>query len=92
MTTTTEPAVEYDFEQIVEFSFQSRQQKFVVRFRDATTYIVAIDDLPKRLKTKNPDWENATLSDDKCSLVVVAKGEERIIPAHLLHAHGKSIK
>ncbi len=77
-----------DYERIVEYSYQSKTKKFVIRFLDGTSYILQVDDLPKRLRTKKPDWDNTALASDSSKIVFIAGGEEREIPAHIIHARG----
>lgn len=78
-----------EFERIVEFSFNPKHMKFVVRFLNGETYILKIEDLPKKLQTKKPEWEGTELSSDQTTLLFKAKGEQRTIPAYLVHSKGK---
>lgn len=82
-----------EYECIVEFSFNPKQEKFVVRFLDGKSYALEIATLPKKMQTKKPDWENAYLSGHKDALVVLAaSGKElREIPAHVIHSKGKEV-
>jgi len=80
-----------DYEQIVEFSFNPKQETFVVRFLDGKSYALGIADLPKKMQTKKPDWENAYLSGDKSILIIHAGKEVREIPAFMIHSKGKEV-
>lgn len=82
-----------EYEHIVEFSFNPKQEKFVVRFLDGKSYALAIEALPKKMQTKKPDWGNAYLSGTKDAIVTVAgNGKEiREIPAFIIHAKGKEV-
>lgn len=81
-----EPAREY--ERIVEFSFHPKDERFVVRFLDGSSYLLNVSDLPKKLQTKKPAWEEAVLSDDKSSLLVVSGSGLKEVPSHIIHARG----
>jgi len=78
-----------DYERIVEYCYISRLKKFVIRFLDGSSYVLNIVDLPKKLQTKKPDWENTTLSSDKNALIVEVGSLLREIPAHVIHTNGK---
>jgi hypothetical protein len=78
-----------EYEHIVEYCYIPKQKKFVVRFLDGSSYVLSIEDLPKKLQTRSPDWENATLSEDNSALIIEANLELREIPAHIIHARGK---
>jgi len=80
-----------EISQIVEFSFNSKLDQFVIRFLNNNTYILKIEDLPKKLQTRKPDWENAVLSPSKGSLIVEAGKELRQVPFHTIHSRGKQI-
>ena len=82
-----------EYEHIVEFSFNPKQEKFVVRFLDGKSYALEISALPKKMQTKKPDWGNSYLSGKKDAIVTVAgNGKEvREIPAFIIHAKGKEV-
>ena len=78
---------EYEF--IVEYSFNVKQEVFVVRFLNGDSYALKVADLPKKMITKKPDWENAQISKDKNTLVYKAGSDLRQILAHVIHSKGK---
>lgn len=78
-----------EFERIVEYSFNPKSDNFVVRFLDGSSYTLSISDLPKKLQTKKPAWEEAGLNDDHSALLVTAGKDVRVIPSHVIHARGK---
>lgn len=80
-----------DFEKIVEYSYNQRQKRFVVRFLDGKSYTLDIVDLPKKMQSKKPDWEKVSISGERNSLIVLANNEVREIPSHLIHAKGKEL-
>ena len=80
-----------EFERIVEFSYNSKHQRFVVRFLSGETYSLQIEDLPKKLQTKKPDWDKTRLSKDQSTLLFEAKSEKREIPAYIIHSKGKPL-
>ena len=77
-----------EFEFIVEYSYQSKNKQFVVRFLDGSSYLLKIEDLPKNLQTKKPEWDESKLSATKNSIEFTANGEKREIPFHMIHARG----
>lgn len=77
-----------EFERIVEFCFIEKEQRFVVRFLDGSSYSLPISDLPKKLQTKKSEWNESTLSDDRDSILVKAGKDIHQIPAHIIHARG----
>lgn len=78
-----------EYERIVEFSFNPKEEKFVIRFLDGSSYSLCVTDLPKKMQTKKPKWEEAILSDDKVSILVSVGNEARVIPSHMIHARGQ---
>ncbi len=80
-----------EYERIVEFSYHNKHKRFVIRFLDGTSYVLNIENLPKKLLTRKPDWENTYLSSDRCRLLVTAGEDVRQIPAHIIHSRGKNI-
>lgn len=83
------PIEEYEY--IVEYSYNPRQDKFVVRFLDGRSYSILVTDLPKKMQSKKPAWGEASLAVDKSSLSVIAGDEVREIPAYLIHSKGKEL-
>lgn len=77
-----------EYQHIVEFSYQQKEEKFVVRFLDGSSYSICVEDLPKRLKSKKPKWEEAALSDDRTGLIIKAGTDTRIMPSHIIHSRG----
>lgn len=82
-----------EYEHIVEFSFNPKQEKFVVRFLDGKSYVLEITALPKKMQTKKPAWKDAYLSGSRDAIITVAgNGKEvREIPAFIIHAKGKEV-
>ncbi|MHA2279523.1 MAG: hypothetical protein ACXAC5_01340 [Promethearchaeota archaeon] len=80
-----------EYECIVEFSFNPKQERFVVRFLDGKSYALDIIDLPKKMQTKKPAWEDTYLAGNKSALVIEAGKEIREIPAFMIHSKGKEV-
>lgn len=80
-----------EYERIVEFSFNPKEGRFVVRFLDGSSYSLGISSLPKKMQTKKPNWEEASLSEDHTSILVNVGKEVRVIPSHMIHARGQSL-
>lgn len=80
-----------EFEHIIEFSFNCRQSKFVIRFLDGKAYALDVADLPQKMQTKKPGWEEAYLSANRNALIVQAGKEVREIPSHMIHSKGKEL-
>lgn len=80
-----------EFETIVEFSYNKKQSRIVVRFLDGKSYSLDTDNLPKKLQTKKPEWENMFLSPSKNSLQFIAGKDLREIPSFLIHSKGKEL-
>jgi len=80
-----------EYETIVEFSFNPKQERFVVRFLDGNSYTLDTADLPKKMQTKKPDWANAYLSGNRSSLVVRSGKEIKEIEAFMIHSKGKEL-
>jgi hypothetical protein len=78
-----------EYEQIVEFCFLPKEEQFVIRFLDNTSYVLRVADLPKKMLTRKPLWENATVSKDRNALLVLAGSEFREVPAHVIHSRGR---
>ena len=83
--------IQEEFAKIVEYCFYPDPPKFVVRFLDGTSCLVAVHDLPKKYQTKRPAWDRARLSADKSTLLVRCGREIRRLPAHVIHSKGKEI-
>lgn len=86
-----------EFETIVEFSYNEKQNAYVVRFLDGTLYIINIDNMPHKLKLKNQniDWSSAIISTDKKCLEITIPGKKKNsvlqIPSHIIHSRGDQI-
>ncbi len=81
-----------EYAYIVEFSFNLKEEQYVVRFLDNNSYVLKVDNLPKKMLTRKPQWEKARLSEDKtCLLVPISREEERPIPFHVIHARGSEL-
>ena len=78
-----------EYERIVEYSFNPKQETFVVRFLSGESYALNISNLPKKMLTKKPDWKNSYLSDDQDSIIFPAGKDFRLIAAHVIHSRGK---
>jgi len=82
-----------EFERIVEFSYQKKTKHFVVRFLEGQTYKLSLEDLPPKLLTKQPEWQEASLSDDRTSIqATCSDGEIKTIPYHIIHANGTLVQ
>ncbi len=79
----------YEYEVIVEYSFNPKTELFVVRFLSGESYALKVNELPKKMCTKKPDWERTRLSDDKKAIIFEASGEERQLIAPVIHSKGK---
>lgn len=79
----------YEYEVIVEYSFNPKTESFVVRFLSGESYALKVSDLPKKMCTKKPDWNSTRLSDDKQSILYDASGETRQLIAPVIHSKGK---
>lgn len=80
-----------EFAQIVEFCFIPKDRHFVIRFLDNNSYILKVDDLPKKTQTKKPQWEDAVLAPDRGAILVQAGKEIKEIPFHIIHSRGKQL-
>lgn len=80
-----------EYEHIVEFSFNPKQNSFVVRFLDGKSCVVEVINLPKKLQTKKPEWDKAVLSADKTAICFQAGNEIREIPAYIIHSKGTEV-
>jgi hypothetical protein len=78
-----------EFERIVEYSFNTKSECFVVRFLDGSSYLLNISDLPKKMQTKKPEWKDAVLNKDKTAIIVKAGSDLRQILSHVVHSRGK---
>lgn len=78
-----------EYEQIVEFCYIPKQENYVIRFLSGECYTLKVTDLPKKMQTKSPDWENAVLSQEKNYILVTAGKELRQIACHVIHSKGK---
>ena len=78
-----------EYERIVEYSFNPKQETFVIRFLSGESYALEVSELPKKMLTKKPDWENSYLSNEKDSIIFPAGKDLRMIAAHVIHARGK---
>ena len=82
----------HEYAHIVEYCYNAKEKQFVVRFLDTTSYIIKIADLPKKLQTKKPKWEEAKLTKDRSSLAIpVGDNDFRLIPSSIIHSRGVSI-
>ena len=77
-----------EYEQIVEYCYHPKEEQFVIRFLDNSSYVLRVADLPKKMLTRKPDWENATVTPERSGLLVQAGDEFREIPAHIVHSRG----
>lgn len=78
-----------EYETIVEFSFNPKQESFVIRFLSGESYVLRTVDLPQKYQTKSPDWEKAVLSQDRSTLLIKAGRDIRELPPHIIHSRGK---
>ena len=80
-----------EYTYITEYSFDIKNEHFVVRFLDGTSYILKISDLPAKLQTHKPKWEHAILSDDHSCLIVKAGKSFKNIPFNIVYSKGCAI-
>ena len=80
-----------EFEKIVEYCYNPKHSKFVVRFLDGSSYALKITDLPPKLQTRKPKWEETILSEDNKSLLAPSGKAMKEIPSHIIHSKGKLI-
>jgi hypothetical protein len=80
-----------EYEIIVEFSFNTKTESFVIRFLTGESYMLPVSELPKKLQTKRPAWEEAEISPSKTAIMFKAGHEMREIPAHIIHSKGTII-
>lgn len=80
-----------EYQHIVEFCYLPKTQQFVVRFLDGSSYALKTDDLPKKMQTKKPDWENSYLAPDKASIMFQAGKDVRQILPHIIHSKGRPV-
>ena len=78
---------EYAF--IVEYSYNLKNEHFVVRFLDNNSYVLDIEELPKKMQTKNPDWTRTELSSNRDAIIVPVGKGYREIPFHIIHSRGR---
>ena len=78
----------HEYAHIVEFSFNPREEQFVIRFLDNASYILKVVDLPKKMQTKKPKWKETILANDKSSLIVPVGDNYRLIPFNVIHSRG----
>lgn len=78
-----------EYETIVEFSFNIRQETLVIRFLNGDSYALKVENLPKKMLTKKPNWETSRLAPNKNALLYDAGNEIRQIPAHTIHSKGR---
>ena len=80
-----------EFARIVEFCFIPKDQHFVIRFLDNNSYVLKVADLPKKMLTKKPQWEDAEMAIERDAILVQAGDKVREIPFHIIHSRGKQL-
>lgn len=80
-----------EYASIVEFSYNKREEQFVIRFLDNNSYVLKITELPKKMQTKKPKWEETRLSTDRGSLLVPVGNDFRPIPFNVIHSRGVQV-
>ena len=80
-----------EYEIIVEFSFNSRQDVFVIRFLNGDSYCLKVSDLPKKMLTRKPDFEGSRLNGDRNAILYEAGKDLRQIASHVVHSRGKML-
>lgn len=80
-----------EFTRIVEFCFIPKDQHFVIRFLDNNSYVLKVVDLPKKMLTKKPQWEDAVISPERDAILVQAGKVIREIPFYIIHSRGKQL-
>ena len=87
------PRVFTDNDRITEFSFNAKNNQFVVRFINSETYVLNIKKLPKNILTKNPDFSNCFLNP-KQNIIVFQAGTDIIrgISSIVVKTLGKEVE
>ena len=80
-----------EYAHIVEFSFNPREEQFVIRFLDNSSYVLKVTDLPKKMQTKKPKWEDTELAKDRSALLVPVGDDFRPIPFNIIHSRGVQV-
>jgi len=80
-----------EYAHIVEFSYNPREEQFVIRFLDNSSYVLKIVDLPKKFQTKKPKWRESKLSSDHSGIIIQAGGDLRMIPFNIIHSRGVQV-
>jgi len=80
-----------DESKIVEFSYNSDQQKFIIRLLSGKIFALSISDLPQKFRTKKTDWDNTVLLPNRSSLVVPIGNEGKMISSVLVQEKGHLI-
>lgn len=73
---------------IVEYSYDPKNEQFVVRFLDNSSYVIKVTELPQKMQARKPDWENTVLSEKRDALMVPSGAGYREIQFHVIHARG----
>jgi hypothetical protein len=81
-----------EYEKIVEFSFNAKALNFVVRFLSGESYSMNVQDLPKAIQAKSPDWSSLKIDSRHSGFTVSCKGGIMEIPAFVIHSRGRLIK
>jgi len=79
-----------EFHTIVEFSFNSKKELFVVRFKDGTILKVPINHLPSEFRLKKITWEQTELNENATALKISAGRKKLEIPAFVLYSSGRA--
>ena len=80
-----------EYAHIVEYSYNPKNKHFVIRFLDNSSYVLKIDELPKKLQSKKPKWEETKLTNDRSALAVTAGKITRLIPFNIIHSRGQQL-
>ena len=78
----------YEYEQIVEFSFNEKESNFVIRFLDGRNYVLSVSDLPQELKSPKVEWSKSFLSKKKDEIQTRLGRKIKRIPYHMIHSKG----
>lgn len=77
-----------EYEKIVEFSYNEKQDCFVIRFLDGSLYVLKTENLPQKIKKNKPDWTATYLKNNQSGLIVVSGKEKREIEPYVIHTRG----
>ena len=85
------PVVFDDDKIIVEHSYNPKQKCFVVRMLSGNSYVLKLNDLPKKLLTNSPEWDSSMVTPGKDSILVKTHKDIKIINISIIKEKGKNL-